>query len=231
MTAIRFRRSERRAELGAVPDRFSPSPVKGARRAPRGRSVSRSRRSDGTSTLSRRRSALRSSPVLERAPPDPVAAAARPARRGEGECCGRSSPVGFGRSARGARRRPGDGQRDDRRRGLAAGAGVIPRRAPLRIDVELVLSNRTADLLRRARPTSRSGWSSRPKRPSSPASSAPSRIGLHAHPRYLQSHGTPRLVDALRGASVDRFRHRPVGSRAARVALPDPARSARLPLR
>jgi len=64
------------------------------------------------------------------------------------------------------------------------------------IDVELALSNRTADLgrreadiaLRMVKPTQASLVARK---------LGTTRIRPHAHPRYLQAHGTPRSVDAL----------------------------------
>jgi DNA-binding transcriptional LysR family regulator len=64
------------------------------------------------------------------------------------------------------------------------------------IDVELVLSNRTADLARRD-----ADIAVRTVKPTQASLVARklgvARIRLHAHPRYLQAHGTPRSVDAL----------------------------------
>jgi len=72
------------------------------------------------------------------------------------------------------------------------------------IDVELVLSNRTADLGRRE-----ADVAVRTVKPTQASLVArklgTARIRLHAHPRYLQAHGTPRSVDALGGHSVIGF--------------------------
>jgi DNA-binding transcriptional LysR family regulator len=82
------------------------------------------------------------------------------------------------------------------------GVEVLPpalasfREAHSRIDVELVLSNRTADLLRRE-----ADIAVRNVKPTQTMlvtrKLGAMRIGLYAHPRYLQAHGTPRSVDAL----------------------------------
>jgi DNA-binding transcriptional LysR family regulator len=65
------------------------------------------------------------------------------------------------------------------------------------IDVELVLSNRAADLARRE-----ADIAVRTVKPTQASLVARKlsavRIRLHAHPRYLQVHGTPRSLDALR---------------------------------
>ena len=64
------------------------------------------------------------------------------------------------------------------------------------IAVELVLSNRTADLGRRE-----ADIAVRTVKPTQASLVARklgvARIRVHAHPRYLQAHGTPRSVDAL----------------------------------
>jgi DNA-binding transcriptional LysR family regulator len=111
-------------------------------------------------------------------------------------------------SAAGALRRAASGEALEERGAVRVttsemvGVEVLPpalasfREAHPRIDVELVLSNRTADLLRReadiavrmVKPTQATLVSRR---------IGAVRIGLHAHPRYLQAHGTPRSVDAL----------------------------------
>jgi DNA-binding transcriptional LysR family regulator len=83
------------------------------------------------------------------------------------------------------------------------GVEVLPpalasfRQAHPGIDVELALSNRTADLSRRE-----ADLAVRTVKPTQ-ASLVARKIGvahvrLHAHPRYLQVHGAPRSVDALR---------------------------------
>ncbi|RYZ04235.1 MAG: LysR family transcriptional regulator [Myxococcales bacterium] len=83
------------------------------------------------------------------------------------------------------------------------GTEVLPRAlAELRelhrgIDVELVLSNRSEDLLRRD-----SDIAVRMVKPTQGALLARKvgglRLGLHAHPRYLQRHGSPRTLEELR---------------------------------
>jgi len=66
-----------------------------------------------------------------------------------------------------------------------------------RIDVELVISNRSEDLLRRG-----VDIAVRMVKPTQSALLAKKigslRLGLHAHPRYLQTHGTPRTAEELR---------------------------------
>lgn len=72
------------------------------------------------------------------------------------------------------------------------------------IDVELVLSNRTADLARRE-----ADIAVRTVKPTQSTLVARKlgtvRIRPHAHPRYLQAHGTPRTIEALRGHPVIGF--------------------------
>jgi DNA-binding transcriptional LysR family regulator len=101
------------------------------------------------------------------------------------------------------------------------GVEVLPpalasfREAHSRIDVELVLSNRTADLLRRE-----ADIAVRNVKPTQTMlvtrKLGAMRIGLHAHPRYLQTHGTPRSVEALRAHAFIGF-----DSSASVRALPD----------
>src|SRR4051812_5375444 len=66
-----------------------------------------------------------------------------------------------------------------------------------RIDIELVLSNRAEDLLRRD-----ADIAVRMVEPTQAALTARKlgviELGLHAHPRYLAAHGTPRSLDELR---------------------------------
>jgi DNA-binding transcriptional LysR family regulator len=66
-----------------------------------------------------------------------------------------------------------------------------------RIDIELVLSNRADDLLRRE-----ADIAVRMVKPTQAALTARKlgviELGLHAHPRYLAAHGTPRSLDELR---------------------------------
>jgi DNA-binding transcriptional LysR family regulator len=77
-----------------------------------------------------------------------------------------------------------------------------------RIDVELVLSNRTADLLRRE-----ADIAVRMVKPTQTMlvtrKLGTVRIALHAHPRYLQAHGTPRSVDDLPAHGFIGFDSRP----------------------
>jgi len=72
------------------------------------------------------------------------------------------------------------------------------------IDVELVLSNRTADLARRE-----ADIAVRMVKPTQATLVArklgTARIRPHAHPRYLQVHGTPGSVDALRSHPIIGF--------------------------
>lgn len=82
------------------------------------------------------------------------------------------------------------------------GAEVLPsalatfREQHSKIDVELVLSNRTEDLLRRE-----ADIAVRMVKPTQGALSAKKlgvvRLSLHAHPRYLKRHGTPRSLAEL----------------------------------
>lgn len=83
------------------------------------------------------------------------------------------------------------------------GVEVLPpalaafREAHPHIDVELVLSNRNTDLLRRE-----ADIAVRMVKPTQQKlvvrKLGTVTVGLHAHPRYLQAHGTPRTLDALR---------------------------------
>jgi DNA-binding transcriptional LysR family regulator len=111
-------------------------------------------------------------------------------------------------SAAGALRRAASGEALEERGAVRVtasemiGVEVLPpalasfRAAHPRIDVELVLSNRLTDLLRReadiairmVKPTQTMLVSRR---------IGTVRVAAHAHPRYLQAHGTPRSVDAL----------------------------------
>lgn len=82
------------------------------------------------------------------------------------------------------------------------GTQVLPsiltdfRRAHSRIDVELVISNRSQDLLRRD-----ADIAVRMVKPTQSALIARKlgvlELGLHAHPDYLRAHGTPRNVQEL----------------------------------
>jgi DNA-binding transcriptional LysR family regulator len=86
-----------------------------------------------------------------------------------------------------------------------------------RIDVELVISNRSADLLRRE-----ADIAVRMVKPTQTMlvtrKLGTVRIALHAHPRYLQAHGTPRSVEALRAHAIIGYDTRPSASIR---ALPD----------
>ncbi|HYP89643.1 MAG TPA: LysR family transcriptional regulator [Polyangiaceae bacterium] len=82
------------------------------------------------------------------------------------------------------------------------GAEVLPplltdfRRQHPRIDVELVLSNRAEDLLRRE-----ADIAVRMVEPTQSALLAKKlgrlKVGLHAHPRYVAAHGAPRTLEEL----------------------------------
>jgi DNA-binding transcriptional LysR family regulator len=73
-----------------------------------------------------------------------------------------------------------------------------------RIDVELLLSNRSEDLLKRE-----ADIAVRMVKPTQSALLAKKLgsllLALHAHPRYLKAHGTPRDVDELRRHSLVGF--------------------------
>jgi DNA-binding transcriptional LysR family regulator len=112
-------------------------------------------------------------------------------------------------SAAGALRRAASGEAVEERGAVRVtasemiGVEVLPpafasfREAHPRIDVELVLSNRTADLLRREADVAvRNVKPTQTMLVTRKIGSV--RIALHAHPRYLQAHGTPRSLDALR---------------------------------
>lgn len=119
-------------------------------------------------------------------------------------------------SAAGALRRAASGEAAEARGAVRVtasemvGVEVLPaalaafREAHPRIDLELVISNRTADLSRReadvavrmVKPTQASLVARR---------IGAVRIGLHAHPHYLKLHGTPRSLDALRDHAIIGF--------------------------
>ncbi len=90
------------------------------------------------------------------------------------------------------------------------GAEVLPavlvafREAHPQIDVELVLSNRSQDLLRRD-----ADIAVRMIKPTQGALMARKigtvHLGLHAHPRYLKAHGAPRSVEELRDHALIGF--------------------------
>lgn len=94
------------------------------------------------------------------------------------------------------------------------GAEVLPaclaefRAAHPGIVIELALSNRTDDLLRRE-----ADIAVRMVKPSQSALMAKKlgviHLGLHAHPRYLTLHGTPRSMDDLAQHSLIGFDRRP----------------------
>ena len=111
-------------------------------------------------------------------------------------------------SAAGALRRAASGEALGERGAVRVTAPDImgvevlpPALAPFReahpgIEVEVVLSNRTADLGRRE-----ADIAVRTVKPTQASLVARklgvARVRVHAHPRYLQAHGTPRSVDAL----------------------------------
>lgn len=119
-------------------------------------------------------------------------------------------------SAAGALRRAASGEAVEERGTVRItasemiGVEVLPsalarfREAHPGIDVELALSNRTADLLRRE-----ADIAIRMVKPTQTMLVTRKvgvvAIGLHAHPRYLQRHGTPRSVEALREHTVIGF--------------------------
>jgi len=90
------------------------------------------------------------------------------------------------------------------------------------IDVELVLSNRTADLSRRE-----ADIAVRMVKPTQKAlvmrKLGAVRIGLHAHPKYLQAHGVPRTLDeALRSSTPAQATHAMIGFDTATSVRPLP---------
>lgn len=119
-------------------------------------------------------------------------------------------------SAAGAFRRAASGETLEERGAVRVtasemvGVEVLPpafaafRAAHPRIDVELVLSNRTADLHRRE-----ADIAVRMVKPTQATlvrrKIGTVRITLHAHPRYLQARGTPRSLEALRAHSIIGF--------------------------
>lgn len=88
-----------------------------------------------------------------------------------------------------------------------------------RIDIELVLSNRNEDLLRRE-----ADVAVRMVKPTQAALTARKlgvlRLGLHAHPRYLHAHGTPRSLEELREHPLIGFDRNPSVRRLPRSPLP-----------
>ncbi len=73
-----------------------------------------------------------------------------------------------------------------------------------RVEIELVLSNRTEDLLRRE-----ADIAVRMVKPTQAALLAKKlgvvELGFHAHPRYLAAHGTPRSLEELRAHPIIGF--------------------------
>jgi DNA-binding transcriptional LysR family regulator len=134
-------------------------------------------------------------------------------------------------SAAGALRRTASGEAVEERGAVRItasemiGVEVLPpaiasfREAHPRIDVELVLSNRTADLLRRE-----ADIAVRNVRPTQATLVARKigtmRVALHAHPRYLQAHGMPRSVEALRTHAIIGFDSGPTVRGLPETALP-----------
>jgi DNA-binding transcriptional LysR family regulator len=119
-------------------------------------------------------------------------------------------------SAAGATRRAASGEAVEERGAVRVtasemiGVEVLPpalasfREAHPRIDVELVLSNRTADLLRRE-----ADIAVRNVKPTQATlvtrKLGVTRVTLHAHPRYLQAHGAPQSIDDLRAHPIIGF--------------------------
>ena len=110
------------------------------------------------------------------------------------------------------------------------GAEVLPsclaafREAHPRIVVELVLSNRSEDLLRRE-----ADVAVRMAKPTQAALMARKlgavRLGLHAHPRYLKAHGAPRSLAELQQHPLIGFDKAPSVRRLPDVGIPLDARS------
>jgi DNA-binding transcriptional LysR family regulator len=88
-----------------------------------------------------------------------------------------------------------------------------------RIVVELVLSNRSEDLLRRE-----ADLAVRMVKPTQGALTARKlgtlHLGLHAHPRYLKAHGTPRTLDELREHPIIGFDRIPSVRRVPALSMP-----------
>lgn len=86
---------------------------------------------------------------------------------------------------------------------LPAAFAAFRRKHP-RIDVELVLSNRSQDLLKRE-----ADIAVRMVKPTQEALLARKvgvlHLGLHAHPSYLKAHGTPRSLEDLRAHAIIGF--------------------------
>jgi DNA-binding transcriptional LysR family regulator len=134
-------------------------------------------------------------------------------------------------SAAGAVRRAASGEAVEERGAVRVtasemiGVEVLPpalasfRQAHPRIDVELVLSNRTADLLRReadiavrnVKPTQATFVTRK---------LGAVRVALHAHPRYLQAHGAPRSIDDLRSHAIVGFDAAPSVRAIPNVSMP-----------
>lgn len=105
------------------------------------------------------------------------------------------------------------------------GAEVLPgiltrfRRLHSRIDVEVVLSNRTQDLGRRE-----ADIAVRMVKPTQAGLVARKlgvvHLGLHAHPHYLQLHGTPRSLEELRQHPLIGFDSEPPVTRLPKLPVP-----------
>lgn len=105
------------------------------------------------------------------------------------------------------------------------GTEVLPasltafRRLHPRIVVELAISNRTQDLLRRE-----ADIAVRTVRPTQSALVTRKlgvlELGLHAHPSYLKQHGTPHTLEALREHALIGFDRAPSVQRLPRLGIP-----------
>lgn len=105
------------------------------------------------------------------------------------------------------------------------GTEVLPtclaefQRAHPRIAVEFVLSNRSEDLLRRE-----ADIAVRMVKPTQRALHARKigviRLRLHAHPRYVKSHGAPRTIDELLGHALIGFDKQPSVQRLPKLPVP-----------
>ncbi len=105
------------------------------------------------------------------------------------------------------------------------GSEVLPpclaafREAHPRVVIELVISNRSEDLLRRE-----ADIAVRMVRPTQEALLARKagliHLGFHAHPRYLKANGTPKTLAELRDHSLIGFDKEPSVQRLLKVGLP-----------
>jgi DNA-binding transcriptional LysR family regulator len=105
------------------------------------------------------------------------------------------------------------------------GSQILPaslaafREAHPHIDVELVLSNRSQDLLRRE-----ADVAVRMVKPTQNALLTRKigvlRLGLHAHPSYLRAHGAPQTLDELRAHALIGFDKTPSVRNLPRLAFP-----------